>query len=61
MMALLCKELQAALKVAGDWKTYPFAVHDLIAQGRVKIDGRTVYVDDIKMPEYGYRLELCNK
>jgi len=61
MMALICKELQEALKVAGDWKIYPFAVHDLIAQGRVQLDGRTVYVDDIKMPEYGYRLELCSK
>ena len=55
------KELQEALKVAGDWKIYPFAVHHLIARGRVKIDGRTVYVDGIKMPEYGHRLELCNK
>jgi phosphoribosylglycinamide formyltransferase-1 len=57
MMELVGKELQAALKVAGDWKIYPFAVHDLIAQGRVKIDGNTVYVDDRKMPDYGYRMD----
>jgi phosphoribosylglycinamide formyltransferase-1 len=57
MMELVGKELQAALKVAGDWKIYPFAVHDLIAQGRVQIDGRTVYVDGKKMPEYGYRID----
>jgi len=57
MMELICKNLQEALKVAGDWKIYPFAVHDLIAQGRVQIDGSTVYVDDREMPEYGYRID----
>jgi phosphoribosylglycinamide formyltransferase-1 len=57
MMELICKNLQEALKVAGDWKIYPFAVHDLIAQGRVQIDGSTVYVDDNEMPEYGYRID----
>jgi phosphoribosylglycinamide formyltransferase-1 len=57
MMELISKELQAALKVAGDWKIYPFAVHDLIAQGRVQIDGRAVYVDGRKMPDYGYRMD----
>jgi phosphoribosylglycinamide formyltransferase-1 len=57
VMELICKNLQEALKVAGDWKIYPFAVHDLIAQGRVQIDGSTVYVDDREMPEYGYRLD----
>jgi len=57
MMELICKNLQEALKVAGDWKIYPFAVHDLIAQGRVQIDGSTVYVDDKEMPEYGYRMD----
>jgi len=57
MMALICKELQEALKVAGDWRIYPFAVHDLIAQGRVQLDGRTVYVDGRKMPDYGYRVD----
>jgi phosphoribosylglycinamide formyltransferase-1 len=57
MMELICKNLQEALKVAGDWKIYPFAVHDLIARGRVQIDGSTVYVDDREMPEYGYRMD----
>jgi phosphoribosylglycinamide formyltransferase-1 len=57
MMELICSNLQEALKVAGDWKIYPFAVHELIAQGRVQIDGRTVYVDDKEVPKYGYRLD----
>lgn len=49
--------LQEAIKAAGDWKIYPFAVHDLIAPGRVEIDGRIVYVDGQAMPVYGYRLD----
>jgi phosphoribosylglycinamide formyltransferase-1 len=57
MIELICKNLQEALKVAGDWKIYPFAVHDLIAQGRVQIDGSTVYIDGREMPEYGYRID----
>jgi phosphoribosylglycinamide formyltransferase-1 len=61
MMGLICRDLQQALKVAGDYKIYPFAVHDLIAQGRVQVDGRTVYVDGREMPEYGYRMEEAAK
>ena len=57
IMAKVCGVLQEKLKVAGDWKIYPFAVHDLIAQGRAAIDGRTVYVDGKAMPEWGYRLK----
>ena len=51
----VCSALQDAIKVNGDWKIYPFAVHDLIARGRVAIDGRSVYVDGKLMPVYGYR------
>jgi phosphoribosylglycinamide formyltransferase-1 len=56
MMGRICASLQDALKIAGDWEIYPFAVHDLIARGRVAVDDRTVYVDGKQMPEYGYRL-----
>jgi folate-dependent phosphoribosylglycinamide formyltransferase PurN len=56
-MEQICQSLMEALKVKGDWKIYPFAVHDLIAKGRVAVDDRTVYVDDKQMPEYGYRLD----
>jgi folate-dependent phosphoribosylglycinamide formyltransferase PurN len=56
-MELVCSHLQDVLKVKGDWKIFPFAVHDLIAQGRVSVGGRDVFVDDRKMPEYGYRLD----
>jgi phosphoribosylglycinamide formyltransferase-1 len=56
IMERICASLQDALKTAGDWEIYPFAVYDLIARGRVAVDDRTVYVDGKRMPEYGYRL-----
>ncbi|MEE8412992.1 MAG: formyltransferase family protein [Dehalococcoidales bacterium] len=57
IMENICKTLQEALKVEGDWKIFPFAVHDLIARGRVEIDDRAVYIDGKEMPEYGYRID----
>jgi len=57
-MKAVCKSLQDALKKVGDWQLYPFGVHDLIVRGRVKVDGRAVYVDGRKMPDYGYRMDL---
>ncbi len=56
MMEKICKSLMDTLKVEGDWEIYPFAVHDLIARGRVAIDGKTVFIDGKEIPEYGYRL-----
>jgi folate-dependent phosphoribosylglycinamide formyltransferase PurN len=56
-MGNICIRLQDALKVKGDWEIYPFAVHDLIAQGRVAVDGRTIYIDGQQMPAWGYRLD----
>jgi phosphoribosylglycinamide formyltransferase-1 len=57
IMRQLCDNLQRALKIAGDWEIYPFAVHDLIACGRVEVSGRTIYVDGRQMPDYGYRMD----
>ncbi|HEY93512.1 MAG TPA: hypothetical protein G4O15_01055 [Dehalococcoidia bacterium] len=51
----ICSNLQEALKVEGDWKIYPVAVQ-LISKGRVKVIGREVFLDDKKLPEYGFRL-----
>jgi folate-dependent phosphoribosylglycinamide formyltransferase PurN len=56
-MKSICSYLQEVLKERGDWKIYPFAVHELIARGRVQVIGRTVYIDGKQMPEYGYRME----
>ncbi|MCX7965452.1 MAG: formyltransferase family protein [Syntrophorhabdaceae bacterium] len=52
------KEVQEVLKVEGDWKIYPFAVHNLIAKGRVSLDGRKVFIDGVEMPEYGYQVDI---
>jgi len=56
VMNNICSNLQESLKVEGDWKIYPAAVQ-LIAAGRVKVEGRDVFLDDKKLPEYGYRLD----
>ena len=56
IMGNICRILQDALKEAGDWKIYPFAVHDLIANGRVQIADRQVYIDGREMPEPGYQI-----
>lgn len=49
--------IQEVLKVEGDWKIYPFAVHELIAKGRVALDGRTVYIDGVQMPPEGWQID----
>jgi len=59
-MENVCMVLQEALKVAGDWEIYPFAVHDLIAKGRVSVDGRNIFVDGKILPPHGYRLDGKN-
>ena len=50
-------EIQEVLKVEGDWKIYPFAVHELIAKGRVALDGRIVYIDGVQMPAEGWQVD----
>jgi folate-dependent phosphoribosylglycinamide formyltransferase PurN len=49
--------IQEVLKVEGDWKIYPFAVHELIAKGRVALDGRTVFIDGVQMPPEGWQVD----
>jgi folate-dependent phosphoribosylglycinamide formyltransferase PurN len=55
---LICSLLQGALKEAGDWKVFPYGVHDLIAAGRVEIDGKTLYIDGKRLSSHGLRLKL---
>ena len=50
-------EIQDVLKEQGDWKIFPFAVHDLIAKGRIAVEGGTVYIDDVQMPPEGYQVD----
>jgi len=56
-MQRLCESLQDQLKYHGDWKIYPFGVHDLIARGRVAIDGRALFVDGVQLPSGGYQIK----
>ncbi len=49
--------IQEALKVEGDWQIYPFAVHELILKGRAALDGRTLYIDGVQMPEEGWQVD----
>ena len=49
--------IQEILRVEGDWRIYPFAVHGLIAKGRVALDGRTVYIDGVQMPPEGWQVD----
>ncbi len=49
--------VQERLRAEGDWEIYPFAVHDLIGRGRVALDGRTVYIDGVKMPDEGWQVD----
>ncbi|MBN1369672.1 MAG: hypothetical protein JW954_05505 [Dehalococcoidaceae bacterium] len=55
-MQRICESLQNQLKYRGDWKIYPFGVHNLIARGRVAIDGRTLFVDGAALPAGGYQV-----
>lgn len=52
------KEVQEALKKEGDWMIYPFAVHNIIAKGRVSLEGRRVYIDGVEMPEEGWQVDI---
>lgn len=56
MMEKICRYLLDVLKVEGDWKIFPAAVK-MIAEGRVNMDDREVYLDGKKLPEHGYRLD----
>jgi hypothetical protein len=57
VMRQLCTSLQSALKKAGDWEVFPYAVHALVARGRAQVVDRVVYVDGRQMPDYGYRMD----
>ena len=53
----LSKEVQGRMKERGDWPSYKFAVHYLIAQGRVAINDKNVFVDGVELPPHGFRLD----
>jgi phosphoribosylglycinamide formyltransferase 1 len=55
-MEKVCGALQYQLKVMGDWKIFPYVV-GLIAQGKVAVDGRRVFIEGKELPDYGLRLD----
>ncbi len=48
----------AKIREEAEWKAFPFAVHELVAKGRVGIDGDgALYVDGKKLGPAGYAME----
>ena len=49
--------MEEKIREQGEWELFPFAVHDLIANGRVAIDEENnIYVDDSKTGKGGFSL-----
>ena len=51
-------KMQEKVRKEGEWRIYPFAVHHLIARGRIGIDrDDNVYLDGRRLPERGYQFK----
>jgi phosphoribosylglycinamide formyltransferase-1 len=51
-------KMQEKIRNEGEWRIYPFAVHQLIAKGRLGIDENdNLYIDGKRMPERGYQFK----
>ena len=49
--------MEEKIREQGEWKLFPFVVHDLIANGRVAIDGDgNIYVDGRRTAKSGFSL-----
>ncbi len=49
--------MEEKIREQGEWKLFPFVVHDLIANGRVAIDGENnIYVDGRETGKCGFSL-----
>jgi len=49
--------MEEKIREQGEWKLFPFVVHDLIANGRVAIDEKnSIYVDGQRIDERGFSL-----
>jgi phosphoribosylglycinamide formyltransferase-1 len=49
-------EIEKRIREEGEWIIYPFAIHNLIAKGRVGIDENdNVYIDGKRMNKSGYQ------
>jgi phosphoribosylglycinamide formyltransferase 1 len=51
-------KIQEKIRKEGEWRIYPFAIHQLTAKGRLGIDQNdNIYVDGKRMPERGYQFK----
>jgi phosphoribosylglycinamide formyltransferase 1 len=51
-------KMQEKIRREGEWRIYPFAVHQLIAKGRLGIDQNdNIYVDGKEVPKEGYQFK----
>ena len=49
--------MEEKIREQGEWKLFPFVVHDLIANGRVAIDEeKNIYVDGLRTGKSGFSL-----
>ena len=49
--------MEEKIREQGEWKLFPFVVHDLIANGRVAIDEENnIYIDGLKTGKSGFSL-----
>jgi phosphoribosylglycinamide formyltransferase 1 len=52
------KEMQEKIRREGEWQILPFAVHHLIAKGKVGIDGEdNIYIGGVRIPKEGYQFK----
>ncbi|MGB7293464.1 MAG: formyltransferase family protein [Thermodesulfobacteriota bacterium] len=52
------RKMQEKIRNEGEWRIYPFAVHQLIAKGRLGVDKNdNLYIDGKRMPERGYQFK----
>lgn len=52
------EEMQEKIREEGEWRIFPFAVHHLIAKGKVGVDAEdNIYIDGIRMPKEGYQFK----
>jgi len=49
--------MEEKIRQEGEWKLFPFLIHDLIANGRIAIDKKNnIYIDSIKAGKKGFLL-----
>ena len=56
-VSVTVQAMEEKIREQGEWKLFPFVVHDLIANGRVVIDEeKNIYVDGLQVGKGGFSL-----